>query len=213
MAYAAGVDVGSTQTKAVIIDEDGAIVGRSLIDTGANVVVAAEDAFAGALKDGRRPGREVELRRRHRLRPVPGDLRQHAGDRDQLPRPRRGAHVPRHPHRGRHGRTGHQGDPRQPDRRDPRLLHERQVRRRHRPLPRRRRGGARDPARRARRRSRCASTSRSRSAPPAPCSPSPRCCRGSGAGKKIEDILARRAPLDRRRARSACCGASASSRR
>ena len=38
MAYAAGVDVGSTQTKAVIIDEDGAIVGRALIDTGANVI-------------------------------------------------------------------------------------------------------------------------------------------------------------------------------
>ena len=35
MAYAAGVDVGSTQTKAVLIDEQGAIVGRSLVMTGA----------------------------------------------------------------------------------------------------------------------------------------------------------------------------------
>ena len=41
MAYAAGVDVGSTQTKAVIIDDAARIVGRALIDTGANVVVAA----------------------------------------------------------------------------------------------------------------------------------------------------------------------------
>jgi predicted CoA-substrate-specific enzyme activase len=49
MAYAAGVDVGSTQTKAVIIDESRLIVGRALIDTGANVVVAAQDAFAEAL--------------------------------------------------------------------------------------------------------------------------------------------------------------------
>src|SRR6266498_644422 len=46
MAYAAGVDVGSTQTKAVIIDEAGEIVGRALIDTGANVIAAAENAFA-----------------------------------------------------------------------------------------------------------------------------------------------------------------------
>ncbi len=49
MAYAAGVDVGSTQTKAVIIDEHLRIVGRSLIDTGANVVTAAEKAFLAAL--------------------------------------------------------------------------------------------------------------------------------------------------------------------
>ncbi|HXJ67802.1 MAG TPA: acyl-CoA dehydratase activase [Verrucomicrobiae bacterium] len=49
MAYAAGVDVGSTQTKAVLIDERGAIVGRSLVMTGANVIKAAESAFAEAL--------------------------------------------------------------------------------------------------------------------------------------------------------------------
>jgi predicted CoA-substrate-specific enzyme activase len=50
MAYAAGVDVGSTQTKAVVVDESGAIVGRALIDTGANVVAAAEKAFILALE-------------------------------------------------------------------------------------------------------------------------------------------------------------------
>ena len=50
MPYSAGVDVGSTQTKAVVIDERQALVGRSLIDTGANVVAAAENAFAAALK-------------------------------------------------------------------------------------------------------------------------------------------------------------------
>ena len=51
MAYAAGVDVGSTQTKAVVIDESASIVGRALIDTGANVVVAAEQAYVAALTE------------------------------------------------------------------------------------------------------------------------------------------------------------------
>jgi predicted CoA-substrate-specific enzyme activase len=45
MILGAGVDVGSTQTKAVIVDASGAIVGRSLITTGANVSRAAETAF------------------------------------------------------------------------------------------------------------------------------------------------------------------------
>ena len=49
MAYAAGVDVGSTQTKAVVIDEQGRIVGRALTMTGANVTRAAENAFAEAI--------------------------------------------------------------------------------------------------------------------------------------------------------------------
>jgi predicted CoA-substrate-specific enzyme activase len=52
MAYAAGVDVGSTQTKAIVLDEHGRIAGRALIDTGANIVVAAERAYVAALADG-----------------------------------------------------------------------------------------------------------------------------------------------------------------
>ncbi|MDA8271128.1 MAG: acyl-CoA dehydratase activase [Actinomycetota bacterium] len=51
MAYAGGVDVGSTQTKAVIINEKLEIVGRSLTDTGSNVTVAAENAFNEAIKN------------------------------------------------------------------------------------------------------------------------------------------------------------------
>lgn len=50
MQYAAGVDVGSTQTKAVIVDDRGIIVSRALTDTGANVVTAAEKAFDLALQ-------------------------------------------------------------------------------------------------------------------------------------------------------------------
>ena len=60
MAYGAGVDVGSTQTKAVIINEQREIVARSLIDTGANVVLAAENAYAEALKRINLDEREVE---------------------------------------------------------------------------------------------------------------------------------------------------------
>jgi len=60
MSYAAGVDVGSTQTKAIIIDEQRRIAGRALIDTGANVVAAAERAFAEALQNGGIDEPEVE---------------------------------------------------------------------------------------------------------------------------------------------------------
>jgi len=52
MTYAAGVDVGSTQTKAVIINEDLQIVGRALVSTGANVTIAAENAYELALRQG-----------------------------------------------------------------------------------------------------------------------------------------------------------------
>jgi predicted CoA-substrate-specific enzyme activase len=61
MAYAAGVDVGSTQTKAVIIGEEKAIVSRSITDTGANVMRAAESAFQKALQGGDLQEEEVEF--------------------------------------------------------------------------------------------------------------------------------------------------------
>jgi predicted CoA-substrate-specific enzyme activase len=60
MSYAAGVDVGSTQTKAVIIDEKRNIVGRSLVDTGANVMAAAQSSYSLALEDGGMREEEVE---------------------------------------------------------------------------------------------------------------------------------------------------------
>ena len=59
MAYTAGVDVGSTQTKAIVIDGAGRITGRALIDTGANIVVAAERAFQAALVDAGLAEQEV----------------------------------------------------------------------------------------------------------------------------------------------------------
>ncbi len=51
MIYAAGVDSGSTQTKGIIVDEDGKIVGRALLDTGANTVRSSERAFRAALEN------------------------------------------------------------------------------------------------------------------------------------------------------------------
>ena len=47
MRIAAGVDVGSTQTKAVVMTENGGreILARALVDTGANVRKAADSAF------------------------------------------------------------------------------------------------------------------------------------------------------------------------
>jgi len=47
----AGVDVGSTATKAVLVDDNGRVVARALSDTGANVVRAAEKAFRMALAE------------------------------------------------------------------------------------------------------------------------------------------------------------------
>lgn len=60
MTYAAGVDVGSTQTKAVVINEDREIVATALIDTGANVVRAAENAFKTAIETNNILEEEVE---------------------------------------------------------------------------------------------------------------------------------------------------------
>jgi predicted CoA-substrate-specific enzyme activase len=48
MIFGAGVDVGSTQTKALIVDEARKIVARALIATGANVSRAGENAFLKA---------------------------------------------------------------------------------------------------------------------------------------------------------------------
>ncbi len=50
MIVGAGVDVGSTQTKAILVNGDNEIVGRALVNTGANIVRAGDRAFEEALK-------------------------------------------------------------------------------------------------------------------------------------------------------------------
>jgi len=54
-----GVDVGSTTSKAVVLDERRGIVGTSLLPTGANVVRAAERAFREALTAAKRDEEEA----------------------------------------------------------------------------------------------------------------------------------------------------------
>jgi predicted CoA-substrate-specific enzyme activase len=60
MTYAVGVDVGSTQTKAIIVNEAGEIASRALIDTGANVILAAENVYQEALKNSAIREEDVE---------------------------------------------------------------------------------------------------------------------------------------------------------
>jgi predicted CoA-substrate-specific enzyme activase len=59
MIFGAGVDVGSTQSKAVIVSASRTIVARSLIATGANVSRAAENAFLQACEAGGLPREAV----------------------------------------------------------------------------------------------------------------------------------------------------------
>lgn len=49
MSHTAGLDIGSTYTKAVIVGEDGAILGRGMEPTGFKLAQAAERALAQAL--------------------------------------------------------------------------------------------------------------------------------------------------------------------
>ena len=51
MNYTAGVDVGSTQTKAVILDGERRIVGRALLDMETSMQTVAQDAFRAALEN------------------------------------------------------------------------------------------------------------------------------------------------------------------
>jgi predicted CoA-substrate-specific enzyme activase len=50
MIYAAGIDVGSTQTKGIILNDKFEIIARALTDTGAYVTRAAERCFVEALQ-------------------------------------------------------------------------------------------------------------------------------------------------------------------
>lgn len=51
MRYTAGVDIGSTYTKAAILDGDGELVGRSMMPTGFRLEAAARTALDGALAE------------------------------------------------------------------------------------------------------------------------------------------------------------------
>ena len=50
MSYTAGIDVGSTYTKAVVLDADLGIVGRSMQPTGFRLAEVADSCFSAALQ-------------------------------------------------------------------------------------------------------------------------------------------------------------------
>lgn len=59
MRFAAGVDVGSTQTKAILVEASRGIIARALVDTGANVRKAAENAFTACCRSAGVESRQV----------------------------------------------------------------------------------------------------------------------------------------------------------
>lgn len=58
--YTAGVDIGSTQSKAVIIDDKRNIVGRALINTGVDLLKTGEKAYRTALDDAKLSPEQVK---------------------------------------------------------------------------------------------------------------------------------------------------------
>lgn len=60
MSYVAGIDVGSTQTKGVILDLEGKIVATALIDLERNMATAAQDVFDMTVKNAGIPVDEVK---------------------------------------------------------------------------------------------------------------------------------------------------------
>ncbi len=60
MSYTAGVDVGSTYTKAVVLSEEGEIVGRAIEPTGFKLSAAAAQALDRAIAEGGVRSSEVE---------------------------------------------------------------------------------------------------------------------------------------------------------
>lgn len=59
MAITAGMDVGSTYTKAIILSEDKKILGKGMINTGFKLVQAAERAYQIALDQAKLPRSDV----------------------------------------------------------------------------------------------------------------------------------------------------------
>ena len=180
MAYAAGVDVGvdADQGSHHRRGPDGSSAGRSSTRAPTSSRPPRTAFDVEALAEGGIDDEEVE----YVIGTGYGRYRVTFGNTQvtEISCHGRGAvHMfPEHAHRGRHGGAGHQGDQRQPpNRRDHRLLHERQVRGRDGTVPRRRIAALDIPLDElgktaAQRRG------RSRSARPAPSLPSPRCSPG-----------------------------------
>lgn len=59
MIFTSGVDVGSTYTKAIVLDEERRIVGRAMLPTGFQLAEVAERAYRVALEDAGLTGDDV----------------------------------------------------------------------------------------------------------------------------------------------------------
>ncbi len=59
MTFTAGIDVGSTYTKAIILDDDNKIVGKGMINTGFKLVQAAERAYKQALEQAKLSEKDI----------------------------------------------------------------------------------------------------------------------------------------------------------
>ena len=57
MIRVVGIDVGATYTKALVLDEDKNIIGRSMVKTGFNLAGAAERGYAEVLGSAGPPKR------------------------------------------------------------------------------------------------------------------------------------------------------------
>ena len=75
MSLTAGIDVGSTYTKAVLLDGDGRSSGRAMIKTGFKLAEAARRAYDEALADAGASESDVAYVVGDRLRPLPGGVR------------------------------------------------------------------------------------------------------------------------------------------
>ena len=112
MRITAGIDVGSTYTKAVVLDAERRILGRALEPTGFKLDEVAESVLAQRARRGRSRPRRGRVRRR---RPASAATRWPSADTQvtdlTAERARRHVPLPRHPHRPRRRRPDDEGEP------------------------------------------------------------------------------------------------------
>ena len=129
-----GLDIGSSSSKVVLLGEAGEILAAQVVNLGTGtkgVHQALEAAYAQA-GAGPEEVRYAVVTGYGRMTYQGADKRDH---RDQLSRQRGAPSLPGSPHHRGRGRAGYQGHPPQRPGGRGELCHERQVRRRHRPVP------------------------------------------------------------------------------
>ncbi len=142
--YFAGLDIGSTMTKAVILEGE-TMIASVIGPTGPEHRRLAGRVMEEALQKAGIAFGDLAFRRSYRVRKDKRSLRGQTGHGDHLPRKRHSQPSAFRTYRSRRGRAGQQGH-QDKGRQGRGLRHERQVRGGHGPLPRRyRRGPGRPP--------------------------------------------------------------------